>query len=76
MRGAAAAQDGQEIPADATAKLRWLAEGLAKAFQADPGNALLARELRMTLQALIGGRDGPEGQDDELASLFAEFSTS
>ena len=73
---AEAAGEGQEIPADDTAKMRWLAGTLAQAYQADPGNALLARELRMTLQALLGRGDGPEGRDDELAGLFAEFGAS
>jgi len=66
--------EGEEIPADDAGKLRWLAAGLARAYKADPGNALLARELRMTLQALLGRGDGPEGRDRDLDELFAEFS--
>lgn len=37
---------------DPDAELRQLADQLAAAYSADPGNALLARELRMTLQSL------------------------
>lgn len=37
---------------DAEAELRLLADQLAGAYRADPQNALLARELRMTLQSL------------------------
>ena len=65
--------EGQEIPADDTGKLRWLAASLAEAYRADPGNALLARELRMTLQALMG-RSSPGDSDRDLDDLFAEFS--
>jgi hypothetical protein len=58
---------------DPIAELRRLAGRLRDAHVADPGNALLARELRMTLQTLTGGRsDG----DAELESLFAEFSSA
>jgi hypothetical protein len=63
--------DGQEIPADDAGKMRWLAAGLALAYKADPGNALLARELRMTLQALMGR--GREPVDRDLDDLFAQF---
>ena len=66
-------QEGPEIPADSVDKLRWLAEGLARAYAADPGNALLARELRLTLAALMpqGG-----GSDGDLSDLFAELSSA
>lgn len=37
---------------DADTELRRLADQLAGAYTADPQNALLARELRMTLQSL------------------------
>jgi hypothetical protein len=56
---------------DPLAEMRQLAGGLASAYRADPANALLARELRMTLQALIGG--GGNGPDSELDDLFAEL---
>ena len=51
--------------------LRALAGQLTAAYGADMGNALLARELRMTLQALMG----PDGNvDGELAEFLAGFS--
>lgn len=59
---------------DAAAGLRLLAGQLTSAYRADPGNALLARELRMTLQALMPQKGGQA--DDELAGLFAEFSAT
>jgi len=61
---------------DPVAEMRQLAGTLAQAYRADPGNALLARELRMTLQALAGRGNGPEGQDGDLAALFAEFGSA
>jgi len=60
--------------ADPTAEMRELAARLAAAHRTEPGNALLARELRMTLQALM-----PQGgvkPDDDLAGLFAELGAS
>jgi hypothetical protein len=73
---AAEGQDGPPPPAPVTdpiGELRRLAGRLRSAHEADPGNALIARELRMTLQALTGGRsDG----DSELESLFAELGAS
>jgi len=66
--------EGQEVPADDAGKMRWLATRLAEAYRADPGNALLARELRMTLQALMPA--GKPKADDDLADLFAEFSSA
>ena len=56
---------------DAMAGLRLLAGQLAAAYGADTGNALLARELRMTLQALTGGNI-----DGELAEFLAGFSSA
>jgi hypothetical protein len=51
--------------------LRWLAASLAAACQADPGNASIARELRMTLTSLLGV-DGAAGEEDDgLAELMA-----
>ena len=56
---------------DALGGLRLLAGQLTAAYGADPGNALLARELRMTLQAL----QAPAGSmDGELAEFLAGFS--
>lgn len=58
---------------DPAAEMRALAARLTTAQQADPGNALLARELRMTLQALL---DASRQADGELAALFAEYGAS
>ena len=68
------APEGRDPPADDLGKLRWLAGQLAEAYRADPGNALLARELRMTLQALMPQKGGQA--DDELAGLFAELGSA
>jgi hypothetical protein len=57
--------------ADPKAALRELARQLADAYSADPANALLARELRMTLQALIPA--GKPKADDEIEDLFASL---
>jgi hypothetical protein len=57
---------------DPRAELQALAGLLAQAYKADPGNASLARELRMTLQALMGGKPG----DGELAAFLAGFSNA
>lgn len=54
---------------DPKAEMRLLAAQLAQAYRADPGNANLARELRMTLQALMG-----KTADGELAEFLAGFS--
>jgi len=56
---------------DAGEALAELAVTLRAAYEAEPGNALLARELRMTLQALLPVA-GP-GMDGDLAGLFAEL---
>jgi hypothetical protein len=53
---------------DPVAELRSLADRLTGAHQADPGNAAVARELRMTLQMLQGL---PEEEIDPLAELRA-----
>ena len=42
------------VPVDPRNALESLARRLEGASEADPGNALIARELRMTLQALAG----------------------
>ena len=51
---------------DPVTMLRDLAVRLVAACQADPGNAPLARELRMTLQAI---EPDPEPQWDPIAAL-------
>lgn len=62
--------DGTEGRAfDAAVEMRQLARDLAVAYGADTSNALLARELRMTLQALLP--KGSEKPDADLAGLFA-----
>jgi hypothetical protein len=67
----------EAVPVTDPAKgLRLLAGQLTAAYGADLGNALLARELRMTLQALLGARDGARGMDGDLADLFAELGAS
>jgi hypothetical protein len=53
---------------DPVAEMRALAARLMAAYRADPGNAALARETRLTLLA-IGGQD--DGGDDELAAILA-----
>ena len=55
---------------DPMSEMRLLAGRVALAHVRDPGNALLARELRMTLQALMGPG---ETVDSELAEMFAAF---
>ena len=59
---------------DPVAEMRQLAGLLAQAYRGDPGNALLARELRMTLQALVSG--GGPSVDGELEDLLAELRSS
>ncbi len=49
--------------------LRELAVRLRDAYAADPSNAALARELRVTLLALAGQR--PEDRNPVLAELMA-----
>lgn len=70
------AQEGHPLAQpvnDALGELRRLAGRLVAAHEADPGNALIARELRMTLQALQAG--GSKG-DDDLERLFAELGAA
>jgi hypothetical protein len=62
--------DGAAPVSDAEAELRALAGTLAVAYRAQPENALLARELRMTLQALLPAAGG-SGVDSELEEFFA-----
>jgi hypothetical protein len=56
---------------DPAAELRRLAGCLVAAYRADPGNASLAREARMTLLAL-GPGDGSD-LDPELREMFEAF---
>jgi len=56
-------------PLDPPAELRALASRLAAAHEADPANSLVARELRMTLQALMP--KGSENADADLTGLFS-----
>jgi hypothetical protein len=53
---------------DAEAEMRALASRLATAHAAEPSNALLARELRMTLAELM-----PKGKPDADADLTGLF---
>jgi hypothetical protein len=66
------AVDGLKPVADAEAELRMLAGQLAEDYRGQRGNALLARELRMTLQALLPAAGG-SGLDGELEELFADL---
>jgi hypothetical protein len=50
--------------------MRRLAGRVVQAHEKDPGNANLAREARMTLQALMGPG---EAVDSDLAEMFAAF---
>jgi hypothetical protein len=59
---------------DPVAGLRLLAGQLSAAYGTDTGNALLARELRMTLQALMPSKAG--SVDGDLSELFAEFGSA
>lgn len=57
---------------DPAAALRDLAVQLQAAYDADPGNALLAKELRTTLLALSPSREA--GVDAEFKLLMQELS--
>lgn len=70
LRAEVPAPNGVTPVADAEAELRQLAGTLAVAYRAQPDNALLARELRMTLQALLPAAGG-QTLDGELEDLFA-----
>ncbi len=56
--------------ADPMAEMRLLAGRVVAAHEKDPGNANLAREARMTLQALMGPGEAVDG---DLAKMFAAF---
>jgi hypothetical protein len=64
------ARSGEDL--DPAAALRDLAAQLQAAYEADPGNGLLARELRQTLLVLMPSRDA--GVDAELRALMADLS--
>ena len=66
-----AAVEAAEPVTDPKAGLELLAGQLTAAYRADMGNALLARELRMTLQALMTGGGSV---DREIAEFLAGFS--
>jgi hypothetical protein len=55
---------------DPLAEMRMVAARVVRAHEKDPGNANLAREARMTLQALMGPG---ETVDSDLAEMFAAF---
>lgn len=55
--------------ADAESELRRLAARLVAAHEHEPSNAILARELRMTLEALMAAAD-TEKPDADLTGLF------
>ena len=55
---------------DPAASLRALALRLEAAHEEDPGNALLARELRVTLQAIGAPEEGGGG---ELGAFLARI---
>lgn len=74
VKRAEPAPAGTAPVSDAEAELRQLAGLLAAAYRSEPGNALLARELRMTLQALLPAQGGPS-LDGELEDLFAGLRT-
>lgn len=56
---------------DPLAEMRRLAGRVVAAHEKDPGNANLAREARMTLQALMAPGEAVDG---ELAEFLAGFS--
>lgn len=55
---------------DAEAELRRLAARLVTAHEHEPANAIVARELRMTLEALIEAERGEKKPDADLSGLF------
>src|SRR6266567_661754 len=69
LKLAAPTEDSPPV-ADPMAEMRRLAGRVVAAHEKDPGNANLAREARMTLQALMGPGEAVDG---ELAEMFAAF---
>jgi hypothetical protein len=64
---------------DPVAELQALAGRLAAAYDTDRGNTAIARELRLTLSALIGlpgAGDEPDPLADLLGSLGPSFTPS
>jgi hypothetical protein len=70
---AAPVPDGAGENLDPGAALRDLAAQLQAAYSADPGNAVLAREYRSTLLALLPAREA--GVDAEMRLLMETLST-
>jgi hypothetical protein len=64
----AAVPAGDPPQADPAAGMARLAAVLTEAYEASPGDALLARELRMTLQALAPAQKAADG---DLAGLLS-----
>jgi aminoglycoside phosphotransferase len=60
-----------EIALDPAAELERLAARLTRAHERDPGNAPLARELRLTLAQLAAAEPGDADDDDPLSELRA-----
>jgi hypothetical protein len=60
----------RDTPVDPRVSLERLAGRLEAAHEADPADAAVARELRVTLLALRGSG---ETVDSELADMFAKF---
>ena len=56
---------------DPAARLLALADRLEAAHEADPANAAVAKELRITLQALGAGGSGP--QEDEVDRIRRQW---
>jgi hypothetical protein len=67
---------GEAEGLDVAAAMRELAVRLAAAYEAQPANALLARELRATLLALAGLPAAGEGEVDPLDELRAMMGPS
>lgn len=67
------ARDPGEL--DPVAELRALAGRLAAAYDTDRGNTAIARELRLTLSALIG-LPGAGDESDPLADLLGSLGPS
>jgi hypothetical protein len=57
---------------DPAAELRALAARLIAAHKEDPGNAMLGRELRATLQALGAGSAGVDPVLAEVRAMFPD----
>lgn len=60
---------------DPAAELRRLAGRLAAAHEHDPANAMIARELRATLQVLIEAEEARAGRPDAIDIIRAASAT-